>query len=391
MTRYYNILFIVLLTVLSFNIYPQETLSLSEIANDFKSFIGDSSIEDELQNIFKEVLNDPQTLNLVLKETFEKVKQNNFLKDLDIKFKTFQYDSASAIGLAYSYQKAIKTSYMDSSAASASGLNFSMHTNGNVVFVKRYNPNDFLKSGISISYFNSNGGAVEMTNELSDSKTKIEKKLSEINDIDSLNNSPLWKNYLKLVTQHLTTQIFFDFSLQANLESNQDFSMKNYAYGASLGVDIKAWNRNSTLAQLNILDWPFAITRWLTGTDDNIYPVGSSIPTFLFNISYVDPSSDPLRKSLNETKKYPRLGFEGAFKTLVSNSFGGSLFVSADLRYFKEFNASSVIKNLGLNDSFYFAVELKQENGLFVSYTTGSLPYDLRTDDVYAIGFNYGF
>ena len=391
MKQYSKVIFISLLTILSSDIYPQESLSLSDIAKNISPDISDVSITGELQNIFNEVLNDPETLNLVLKETFEKAKAGNFLKDLDLKFKTFQFDTVSAIGLSYSYQKDIKNNYLDSSAANASGISFSLHTEGNVAFIKKINPNDFLKSGVSISYFNSRGGAVEISDELSDSLTRIQKVLSTYENIDSLNNSSLWKNYLKLISQYLTTQIFFDFSLHANLESNQDFSMKNYVYGASLAVDIKGWNRNSTLAQLNILDWPFAITRWLTGTDDNIYPVGSSIPTFLFNISYVDPSSDPLRKSLNETKKYPRLGFEGAFKTLVSNSFGGGLFVSADLRYFKEFNASSVIKNLGLDDSFYFAVELRQENGLFLSYATGSLPYDLQTDDVYAIGFNYSF
>lgn len=360
---------------------------------DYGKYLDSTNVntENKFEDIFKNLFNSSETLNLVLKQTFEKAKANNFFKDLDIKFKTFQFDTVSAIGLTYTFQKAIKTSYMDSSAASSSGLNFSLNADGNIAFIKKYNPNDFLRSGISISYFNSNGGAARITDALSDSLTKIETKLSTYTNIDSLNNSSVWKNYLNLVSQYLPTQVFFDFSLQANLESNQDFTMKNYVYGASLGVDIKAWNKNSALAQLNIFDWPFAITRWLTGTDDNISPLGSSLPTFLFNMEYVDPSSNPLRVSLNETKKYPRFGFEGGFKTLFSNSLGRAIYVSADLRYYKEFNASSVIKNLGLDDSFYFAVELRQENGLFVSYTTGNLPYDLRTNDVYAIGFNYSF
>lgn len=389
MRQYNKIILISILMILPSYTYPQE--SLKDITKQISPDINGTSINNELQNIFDKVLHDPETLNLVLKETFEAAKAGNLFKGLNLKFKTFQFDTTSAIGLSYSYQKNIKNSYLDSAAANASGLSFSFNAEGNVAFIKKVNPNNFLKTGLAISYFSSRGGAVEISNELSDSLTSIQMILSTYNNIDSLNNSPLWKNYLKLISQYLTTQIFFDFSLKANLESNQDFTMKNYVYGANLGIDIKAWNKNSTLAQLNILDWPFAITRWLTGTDNNISPLGSSLPTFLFDIDYVDPSSDPLRVSLNETKKYPRFGFEGGFKTLFSNTLGGALYVSADLRYFKEFGASSIIKNLGLDDSFYFAIELKQENGLFVSYTTGSLPYDLRTDDVYAIGFNYGF
>lgn len=383
--------FIVVSLIVIINTTNVHTQEYSVI--DFAKYLDSRNpgTENKFENIFRELFNSSETLNFVLEQTFDKAKDNNFLKDLNLKFKTFQYDTVSAIGLTYSFQKAIKTSYMNSSSASSSGLNFSLHTNGNIAFIKKNNPNDFLKSGISLSYFISNGGAAEITDALSDSLTQIEIKLSNYTNIDSLNNSPLWKNYLNLVYQYLSTQLFFDFSLQANLESNQDFTMKNYVYSANLGIDIKAWNRNSTLAQLNILDWPFAIARWLTGTDDNISPLGSSFPTLLFNISYVDPSSDPLRKSLNETKKYPRFGFEAAFKTLVSRTLGGELFASADLRYFKEFGASQVIGNFNLDNSFYFVIELRQEDGFFVSYTTGNLPYDLQTNDVYAIGFNYNF
>ena len=391
MKQYLKFHFILLLIILSVNIYPQEKLSLYDVAKRLGPFINDTSINDELKNIFNDNFNNPQTLNLVLKNTFEKVKGNNFLKDLDMKFKTFQYDTVSAIGLEYSYQKVIKTNYMDSSASSSSGLNFSLSSNGNIVFIKKYNPNDLLKSGISIRYFNSHGGAVEITDALSDSLTIIERELSNYTNIDSLNNSPLWKNYLKLVSNYLETQVYFEFSLQASLESNQDFSIKNYVYGARLGIDVKAWNKNSTLAHLNVFDWPFAITRWLSGTEDNIYPRGSALPTLLFDFSYVDPSSDPLRKSLNETQKYPRLSIETSFKTLASNSLGSPIYFNADIRYYKSFNQNAAIKNLGLDESFYIVAALTQGNGLYISYSTGSLPYDLKRDDVYAIGFNYNF
>ncbi|HVO73566.1 MAG TPA: hypothetical protein VMT35_06060 [Ignavibacteriaceae bacterium] len=392
MKPYYSPLFVFFFIIfLYLNIYPQNTLSLSELAQNINPKIEDASIEAELNTIYREILNNPETLNLVLKESFEKLNANNFLKDLDIKFKTFQYDSISALGITYSYFKNIKSNYFTSSSANSSGINFSINTEGNIAFIRRDNPNDFLKSGLAVSYFNSSGGVIEFTDQLSDSLTAVQKLLSSYNNIDSLNESDIWKKYLAKVSANLTNQLYFNFSLNLNLESNQDFSIKNYVYGINVGFDVKAWNRNSALAQLNILDWPFAVTRWLTGTDNNISPLGSSLPTLLFNVSYIDPSADSLRRSLNELKKYSRLGFEAGFKTLFSRSLGAPLYVNADLRYYKEINASSLIKTLGLDESIYFIILLSQENGFFISYASGKLPQDIQNNNVYAVGFNYKF
>ena len=365
--------------------------SLEEISKELSPFISTDSIRQELDNIYHEVLNDPETLNFILRETYELINPNNLLSGLEMKFKTFQYDTVSAIGLSYNYERSLKTTYFNSAASSTSGFNFSLQTNGNISFIKKYNPDDFLKSSLSAGYFKSIGGAVEITEALSDSLTKIQFELSNFTDIDSLNNSPLWKNYLRMVSQYLTTQVFIDFSLRAGIESNQDFSMKNYVYSAVLGLDVKAWNRNSVLAQLNIFDWPFALTRWITGTDNEISPRGSSLPTLLINLSYIDPAADRFRKMLDENKLYSRFGFEIGFKSLISNTLGIPLHFNTSLRYYKEPSAPSIIKSLNLDESFYFVALITQGNGVFVSYTTGSLPYDLKRDDVFAIGFNYNF
>lgn len=365
--------------------------SLEEISKDLSPFISTDSIRQELDNIYYNVLHDPETLNFILSETYKLINPNNLLSGLDLKFKTFQFDTVSAIGLNYNYKRSLKTTYFNSTASSASGFNFSLQTNGNISFIKKYNPDDFLKSSLSAGYFKSIGGAVEITDALSDSLTKIQFELSNFTDIDSLNNSPLWKNYLRTVSQYLTTQLFIDFSLQAGIESNQDFSMKNYVYSAVLGLDVKAWNKNSALAQLNIFDWPFALTRWITGTDNEISPRGSSLPTILINISYIDPAADRLRKILNETKKYSRFGFEIGFKSLISNTLGIPLYFNTSLRYYKAPGAPAAIKSLNLDESFYFVALITQGDGVFVSYTTGSLPYDIKRDDVFAIGFNYNF
>ncbi|PKL83044.1 MAG: hypothetical protein CVV24_06885, partial [Ignavibacteriae bacterium HGW-Ignavibacteriae-3] len=275
MTHFRNFLkFLILFFISNINI-AQSTIN--ELAGSISGSLNPSSVNDALNNLYEKILKNPETLNFVLKESFKKSEEANFLKGLNLKFKTFQVDKNSYLGLSYSYDRSIKSSYFEINGPNSSGLNFAFATEGNISLQRAYNPNDFLKSNIAFAYFNSSGGAVEMTDEISDSLTGIQIALSELNN-EEINSSQLWKDYLAFVSDYLTTQVYFDVSLAGSLESNQDFTSKQYTLGVQAGFDLKAWNRNSIPAQLNVFDWPFAVFRWLAGSEDNIYPRGSAIP-----------------------------------------------------------------------------------------------------------------
>src|SRR4030042_51342 len=279
------------------NIFGQTTIE--DVVKTFEGIgITNSNIEAELFNLLKSKLNDPKTLNFVFKDTFEQIKKNDLLKNLNVKFNNFNVDSISALGISYSYSKQIKTNYFESGSTNKSGLDLGFNLDGSISFNKKYNPNDFLRSNISFNYFSSYGGVSASSDEITNEFRELRSKLMEYENLDSLNNSSEWKTFLNKIVENLDNQIYFQVGLKTSLESNQDFTSKNYVYSANLGLDIKAWNRNSTLSQLNIFDWPFAITRWLTGTEDNIYPRGSALPTLLFDLSYVDPFADPIRKKI---------------------------------------------------------------------------------------------
>ena len=40
---------------------------------------------------------------------------------------------------------------------------------------------------------------------------------------------------------------------------------------------------------------------------------------------------------------------------------------------------------------FYFVMALQSTSGFYVSYAKGTLPFDARNDEVYAVGFHYKF
>ena len=395
MNKYY-ITFFSLLIFFLININSSGQISFGDEANNSLTMIGMSpadisKLENKTTDLLKDLLNNSETLNFALDETLGRFNKSNILKGLDLKFNTFEVDSVSILGLTYSYSKNIQTNYFEVTEAHKNGLDFALNMNGIISLNKKYNPNNFLKSSISFSYFNSSGGVDKFSEELTKEFRILRDSIVNIDDQDSLDNSPLWDEFVTKIVGNLNLQLFLQVGLTAALEANQNFTSKNYAYSLNIGLDLKEWNPKATLSFLNIFDWPFAITRWLSGTEKNIFPRGATIPTVLLNLSYVDPSADPQRKTLNETKGYSRFSIESGFRTLVCNISNNPLYFSANLRYFKEINPSSQIKNLKLHESLYFVAALTHQDGMFVSYATGKLPYDQKNDEVYSIGFNYNF
>ena len=384
---------LVILFNLSLSTALAQKESIDKLINDISNVTGISkdSLENEISKMYSDILENTETLNKVLDTYVIEKTGISFLRDVNLRFKTFRVngeDGSAALGFSYSYSKDIKKHLFSQDSVSSSGISFAFKADGNVAFDRRENPQDFLDSKLSFHFFHSHGGVTDIADPtIADRLNKLEDELTKITDPDSLRNSPVWKEFMSTVSNRLTTQFYIDFSLRAGLESNQDFSQKQYVYGARLGFDLKAWNRNSTLANLNIFDWPFAVIRVLTGYDKNLSPLGSTIPTVLVGIDGVNPKDDSLRAMVEDDSIYPRFSVEVSFKTPISKS---AAFV-ANFRYYKELGASSAVKTANIEDFLYFTSAVTLSNGLFVSYTTGKLPFDAKNDQVYELGFQYKF
>lgn len=381
--------FFLLLSMISTGAAAQDEVNAGELVDRVSTATGVSrdSVASELLGI----LEDTETLNKVLGTLVAEKARLSFLRDLNLRFKTFRtsgQDNSAALGFGYSYSKDIRKDLYSQSSTSSSGLSFSAGADGNVSFDRQVNPQDFLDSKISFHFFHSHGGVTDMADtSIANRLHELAFELASIEDQDSLDASPLWKEYLSTVSGHMSTQFYVDLSLKAGLESDQDFRQKQYVYGLQLGFDLKAWNRNSNLANLNIFDWPFAIIRVFTGYDDELSPRGSTIPTVLVGIDQVDPKNDLLRFSIDDRSSYPRVRSEISFRTPISRSahFG------ANFRYYRELDPSSAVKAANLDEYRYFTSALTLSNGMYVSYATGKLPFDDSDDEIYELGFQYNF
>lgn len=337
----------------------------------------------------------PTVLSLLLGDVNTPVR----IGDLSLRFKTFEAQSAdeAAMGFSYDYQKSLARSSFPTNSADLSRFDLSVLATGNVAFHVDANPHDFLETKVNFGWLKSKGGVAqtELTEEELDARGEsialIVDEIAKLPTLATVRASPGHRRILNMVHGLLSTQTVFSVNANASLESDQRFDTRNRVYGGTLGLEVHAWNPNSPLAKLNFFDWPFALLRYLTGADDNIRPRGSALPSLRASLHQVDPEGDSIRAALGEMDTFTRASFEAGYRTAAGTVGDRSLYFEANARYYKQLSPSDVITAAGLDDFLFFVMALTTDDGLYVSYSTGELPFDRSSDQVYEVGFRYKF
>lgn len=387
---------VVLFTTITLFSQTQKGKFLDEIIQPLieKMKAGELS-KETIKETLNETIKNPELYDQAWKQIIDYVIQQdsawNFLNDLNIKFKTFQSvdQLSSSLGVTYNfnfnYAKFTKKEKYRTSNA------LSLKLNGNVAFNRDINPNDFLESAIHYSFSKFFGG-VAKKNTIEEAKKlmEINQKIALKNDDKSQYSQDLFKERAKYIK--FSDQYYIGFDGKLSLESNQDFTKKQYVYGGSLQLGAKAWDNSSSLARFNALDYPFALLRWITGTDQSFEPYGATLPTLVLGLDHVDPIGDYQRKNiLGNLDTFRRMNIASSFRTFISRVHSENIFFSANVRYYKELDANALIKAANLDEYFYFVMALQSTSGFYVSYAKGTLPFDARNDEVYAVGFHYKF
>jgi hypothetical protein len=352
--------------------------------------------ESNVIKIINGIIKNPDLYNSVWKRFIDQAYNMDstkwkFVKGLNLKLKTFQNadSSSSSLGLTYevdfNYEKFVRrkeTRIMHS---------FGLSTTGNIAFNSKINPNDFLETKVNYSFAHFIGGTLKTDNSTYYSKlNELENSLSRIKDMQSNEAMSLWEQFGKSFV--FSNQFYYNISPKLGFESNQDFSKTQITPGMNLGLGLKAWDlsRTNILHIFNIVDYPFALVRLITGTDKCFTPYGSTIPTVQVGINYVVPTNDTTRKRIvGNLNPYPRFNIETSFRSLVSRINKEFIYFNADLRFYNEINAPHSIKAANLNKFMYFVMNLESTTGFYISYSTGKLPFDQKSSQVYSIGFTY--
>lgn len=352
--------------------------------------------EEAIKDFLNKNIDDPKLYNDAWNTFLNYVSSKdstawNLLKDLNVVFKTFQSTTSSASALGFSYDFAYNYNKFTKTDKSRTSNSLNFKARGNVSFDRDVNPNDFLDTSLDYAFTKFYGGVVKKADSATFSKLNaIEDKLALLSDPNGAAAKKLWEEYYSYL--QYSDQYYISFSPELSLESNQNFTNKQFVYSGNLALGMKSWDKNSTLSSLNIFDYPFALIRWVTGTDSKFQPYGSTFPTLLAGVNYVNPINDPTRQQVaGNLDGYERMNLESSFRTFVAKVEGENIFFNANIRYYKELGASAAVKAADLDEFFYFVGALQSSSGFYVSYARGTLPFDVQSDEVYAVGFHYKF
>ena len=344
----------------------------------------------------RNVLESPQTQSRLLNTYLAGDHGWQFLRDVNFKFKAFEADAANdtALGFSYDYQNSMQSHELACSAQGcAQGLDLSLSANGNVAFDSERNPNDFLETALSFAFFRSIGGVSQPSDADFQKLANLRAEFiaAETEQAEEAAVSELQR----LVRPALTDQLYWEVAGDASVESDQKFDSKQWVYGVHALIEAKGWSNDSPYARFNILDYPFAALRALTGYEtckggsECFIPRGTSLPTLLLGFARVSPQDNDARALAGATEAFNRLRFEASFRTPIARVGEDRLYVSANYRYYEELDAAANVRRLGLDSFDYYTVVLGGSEGIYVSFTEGQLPLDAAKDRVFELGYQF--
>lgn len=105
----------------------------------------------------------------------------------------------------------------------------------------------------------------------------------------------------------------------------------------------------------------------------------------------VDPRQDELRQAALGTDSLDTFyRWDAEFLYMLPLSSDGTVRdFEFNYRYYLENSAPAAIKAADLDTHRMATFRLGLKGGLFIAYSTGTLPFDRESDRIYAIGFSY--
>lgn len=339
---------------------------------------------------------DPNDLNGLLDKLAPASGLGNFLQDVNFRFKTFEDENSDvALGFDFDFSKSVMRESSDDPRAT-SFLNLLLTGRGNVAFERQVNPHDELDFALELHWFGRSSSHTDHAKALQAIEGLSYEDVwagwaAEDLDPDEIEATTEFAKLEEFMRYYVGRELLWDLSAHAAIESNQDFSSTQAAYGVRAGATLRDWDEQRSLSRFNLFDYPFALLRTMTGMDEQFSPSGLHLPSLALGLDLVDPQDNDARSAIGEDDPYVRWNLELSMRSRIAEFEDGWAFVSLGLRHYEELDAPSAVENAELDDSTYFAASLDLPNGWFLRYATGNLPLDQQNDDVFELGFAYSF
>ena len=312
-----------------------------------------TNLNDGIDNL----LSNPEKLNTALAKAWDK-------NPLGLKFKLMQVEGGEdTLGISYDLAFDIKDLLLDGSEKFNHELGLDFSTSGNIAFDQAANPQDFIQSKLSFAstwWTNINNVPEETGNAVATATKAIAQGICG----DCKAEEWIVDNGF---ASALGSFSYFQLGLEAGFESDQSFDKSQATISAFAFAQIEDWSRSGVLGKLGLT------------------------PALRLGFDHVDPNAETPRSLAGDTSNFYRFSGEFSAKMPINPIGNLPLYLSANYRYYMELGASTVVKTAGLDQANLFTVAVSGPKGVYVSYSTGKLPFDVDKSNVVELGWQVHF
>lgn len=364
----------------------------------FRMLRGESSDSTAIDKLKREglqaMLDHPETIHRVVKSLLNGNHGLALLEDLQLDLKIIDTkDGEKTFGVGYAFERSFAPKDWEfADDGSVHGFDYALSAAGNVAFERDANPQDFLTGRLTASYFESHGGIAAMSDaERRQFATDFNALGDQLVKTKNARTSEVGRAIVRKYQSVCTTQYYWEGGLDAGIESNQAFTERNYTIGAHLGGNIFDGRDTSAWSHFNIVDYPAALLRVLTGYDQAFTPHGNALPWVIAGIDHVTPDGNDPRALVGDTTDYFRARVEVAYRAPIGTFDGIDYYLGASWRAYQELGASRAVRDADADQQSRFVVTLRSATGLFASYASGRLPFDVTDRDSFELGWTLNF
>jgi hypothetical protein len=324
----------------------------------YKALNGKSQaeIKTEMADVVSRYLADPKTLNtLFVDSPIAKKLIGAF--PLELEFKQLETDEGGALlGLNYVFNYDLKKSSLNAGEDAKLHYAITFNSKGTITKNAAENPLNFIDTKFSIT-----GKRLANIRALSAADILVFNQLIDEDHIDdpaSIDKA----NQMLLTT--FTDTWFIEYGLDIGIESDQRFEAKNNKVSAFSYIQYEDMTQQSIIGDLGI------------------------VPSMRVALDSIQPNSETPRALAGDDSSFYRASYEMSFWVPLNYK---NLAFTFNYRTYQELGASDLVKTAGFDKSHLRTYTVTGPYGLFASYSSGSLPFGMGSEETVQLGWKWHF
>ena len=344
---------------------PESCTALVKAAAESASW--DKVDKNALKEGLKEGFAQPQFLNSALNKAFGETPP------IGLKFKSLDVeDGDNVLAVTFEYAHSINKKRIESKNGWNRSIATDFKATGTLTQDAAKNPHNFIEAKFTLNgnwFTDIPEHGEEFAKALSDLSLAAAQCGGGVTELTPENCKANEKglNYLASTSEFLNSYQNYQLGVDLGYEADQEFKATQTKVSAFVFAQYEDWGDNSWLGALSVT------------------------PAVRLGVDTIDPNNKTPRALAGDNTSYYRFSGEVSLWAPLTEISGTPIVFTFNYRYYKELSPSEIVKNGNLDSYQFKTYSLSGTNGLFVSYSSGRLPFDRQTNNVVELGWQTHF